>query len=240
MTAPSGREPADVMRLRATDAERARAASAVDAAVADGRLTWTEHSERYGQIWSAQTRGELLPPLADLGGTIELPQVQRVSAVFSKVARATSASTQQVYANAVFGAIVLDLTAMRPNQEIYVHASSFFGKVLIMVPDNATVVDHGEVRLGKRSALKTSPPPGGPVVRIDGKSSFGNLKVRRASDGLWDGHQPFAGQVGHVHLHQDQHVHFHRDQHIHYHGHHGHHDRHHRKHHKRNKWDGRW
>jgi hypothetical protein len=235
--------------MRATDAERARAASAVDAAVADGRLTWTEHSERYDQIWAAQTRGELLPPLADLGGTIDLPVVQRVTAVFSKVARAASAATQQVHANATFGAIVLDLTAMRPDQEILVHASSFCGKILIMVPDNATVVDQGEVFLAKRAALRTSPPPGGPVVRIDGKSTFGNLKVRRASEGPFDdfhhvvgplgplgplAHLGQLGQIGQLHLHQDQHVHFHRDQHIH--GGHGHHDRHHRKHHKRGRW----
>jgi hypothetical protein len=236
--------------MRATDAERAKAASAVDAAVADGRLTWTEHSERYGQIWAAQTRGELLPPLADLGGSIDTPVVQRVTAVFSKVARATSAATQQVHAKATFGAIVLDLTAMRPNQEILVHASSFCGKILIMVPDDATVVDQGRVLLGKRAAVRTSPPPGGPVVRIDGKSSLGNLKVRRASQGQFDEphHMSMAGQlsmpgqvgqIGALHLHQDQHVHIHRGKQVHIHGgHHGHDDGHHRKHHKRHKRGG--
>jgi uncharacterized protein DUF1707 len=178
-------QPKDVLRLRATDAERARAASTVDAAVVDGRLTWTEHSERYGQIWAARTRAELLPPLADLGGTIEIPQAQRVVVAFSKVLRAVSTSTQRVYAKATFGAIVLDLTALRPGQEIDVHASSFCGKVVIMVPDDATVVDRGEVFLGKRAASLTSPPPGGPVIRIDGRSSFGNLKVVRARDRYW-------------------------------------------------------
>jgi hypothetical protein len=235
MTAPVGREPKDALTMRATDAERARAASAVDAAVADGRLTWTEHSERYDQIWSAQTRGELLPPLADLGGTIDLPQVQRVTAAFSKVTRAVSSSTQQLHAKATFGAIVLDLTAMRPNQEILVHASSFCGKILIVVPDNATVVDQGQVFLGKRAALRTSPPPGGPVIRIDGKSSFGNLKVRRASEAQLEGFEHLfgMGMFGQA----PQHVHFHRDQHVHYHGQHG---RRHRKHHGHGTWDGGW
>jgi hypothetical protein len=245
MTSTLGREPKNALTMRASDAERARAASTVDAAVADGRLTWTEHSERYDQIWSAQTRGELLPALADLGGTIDIPQVQRVTAVCSKVARAVSSSTQRLHAKATFGAVVLDLSAMRANQEILVHASSFCGKILIVVPDDATVVDEGQVFLGKRSALRTAPPPGGPVIRIDGKSSFGNLKVRRAGEAHVEAFEhPFAmgmglGMMGQV----PQHVHFHRDHHVHY---HGHHDRKPWKHHKHWKhqggapWDGGW
>lgn len=219
-------EPQDALRMRATDAERARAASAVDAAVADGRLTWTEHAERYGQIWAAQTRGELLPPLADLGGTIEIPQTQRVVVAFSKVQRAVAGSTQEVFAKATFGAIVLDLTALRPGNQLLVHASSFCGKILIMVPDDATVIDRGEVFLGKRAALRTSPPPGGPVIRIDGRSSLGNLKVRRASDD--HGLEHLLGQVGpvrHLHIHHDRHLHLH-----------GQHDP--RRRRKQRKWDG--
>src|SRR5436853_3420763 len=106
MTEPVPYQPNPTLRV--SDAERARAASAVDAAVADGRLTWTEHSERSGQIWAAQTRAELTPPLADLGPvSLDLPQVQQVTAVFSKVGRATSAATQEVNATAIFGVSVL-------------------------------------------------------------------------------------------------------------------------------------
>ena len=231
-------------RLRISDAERARAAGELDAAVADGRLTWTEHSERSGLVWAAQTRADLAPPLADLGASIdvETPQVQRVVATFSKVGRAISASTRQVYANAVFGAIVLDLSAMRPGQEIFVQASSFCGKVLVLVADNATVVDEGDVLLGKRAALRTSPPPGGPLVRLAGRSAFGNLKVRRASEGLF-GHRPevFA-QLRHLTGAGEQHVHLHQDRHVHLHGRHHdrhydrHSDRHDRRRHRRDAW----
>jgi hypothetical protein len=219
-------EPGDGLTRRVTDAERSRAANAVDAAVTDGRLTWTEHSERSGQIWAAQTRGELMPALAGLGPVrIDPLQVQRVSAVCSKVSRAISAATQEVHASAVFGAIVLDLTAMRPGQEIDVQASSFCGKVLIMVADDATVIDQGDVLLGKRSALRTAVPTGGPVVRLAGRSAFGNLKVRRAGEGLYGEHGDLFGAFGpaggfgafggagrgerHLHLHRDQHIHYH-------------------------------
>jgi hypothetical protein len=216
MTEPVPYQPNPTLRV--SDAERARAASAVDAAVADGRLTWTEHSERSGQIWAAQTRAELAPPLADLGPvSLDLPQVQHVVAVFSKVGRATSAATQELHARAMFGTIVLDLTAMRPGQHITVNARSFCAKILIMVSDDATVVDEGEVFLAKRAALRTSPPPGGPVVRLTGRSSFGKLDVRRAADEP-HGFGPVLGHLSqlpagpgeqHIHLHQDRHLHVH-------------------------------
>lgn len=179
------------MRLRATDAERARAASAIDAAVLDGRLTWAEHYERYGMVWAAQTRGELGPPLADLGGMTELPQVQRVTAVFAKLIRAVAARTQRVHARATFGAIVLDLTALRPGQEIDVEASSFCGKVVILAPRDAHVVDRGDAALGKR-VVRRGAGSGGPVIRVDGRSVLGKLVVL----------SPASGPViRHVHVH---------------------------------------
>src|SRR4051812_46937888 len=152
----------DGLTLRVSDAERASAARVIDSAVADGRLTWTEHAERSALIWAARTRAELAPPLADLGPATPVPaQTQHLLARFSKVVRAVSATTQQVSAHAVFGAIVFDLSAMRPGEVLTIEASSFCGKVLVLVPPDATVLDQGEVLLGKRAMQRQTPPPGG-------------------------------------------------------------------------------
>ncbi|MFL6142653.1 MAG: DUF1707 domain-containing protein [Labedaea sp.] len=167
----------DGLTLRVSDAERAGAAGVLDAAVADGRLTWAEHGERSELVWAARTRAELVPPLADLGPATPAQPTQHVLARFSKVVRAVSPTTQHVSARAVFGAIVFDLSAMRPGQVLTIEASSFCGKVLLLVPPDATVLDQGEVLLGKRAMLRSAPVPGGPVVRLTGRSTLGNLKV---------------------------------------------------------------
>jgi hypothetical protein len=176
-------DPDGMPARRVSDAERARAASEVDAAVADGRLTWTEHAERTGLIWAARTRDELLPPIADLGPVaLEPSRSQQVNVFCSKVIRAVAAGTGQVGARARFGAIVLNLAALRPGEAIDVAASSFCGKVMIIVPDDATVIDEGDVILGKRATPRGPADPGGPVIRLTGRSTLGNLKVFRSGD----------------------------------------------------------
>lgn len=218
----------DDLALRITDEERARAAGLLDAAVADGRLTWTEHSERTGLVWAARTRGDLGPHLADLG---EIPRpdspTRHVLAVASKVSRALEPG-QVVVARALFGAVILDFSLLQPGEQVEVEASSFCGKVIIYVPENATVIDHGTVVLGKRTVVGAPPGPGGPVVRLSGRSTLGHLRVHRGLDDPWHRHG-HHGHHGHHHEGGARHVHIHHDRHLHLHGadhhRHGHRDR---------------
>jgi hypothetical protein len=53
-------------RLRASDADRDRAASVLNEALAEGRLTPEEHSERLDSIYAAKTQADLVPVLEDL------------------------------------------------------------------------------------------------------------------------------------------------------------------------------
>ncbi|MGH3155380.1 MAG: DUF1707 SHOCT-like domain-containing protein, partial [Streptosporangiaceae bacterium] len=53
-------------RLRASDADREQAADVLNAALAEGRLTVNEHSERLDAIYQAKTQAELVPLLDDL------------------------------------------------------------------------------------------------------------------------------------------------------------------------------
>ena len=55
-------------RLRASDADRDRAASVLNEALAEGRLTAEEHSERLDSIYAAKTQADLVPLLEDLPG----------------------------------------------------------------------------------------------------------------------------------------------------------------------------
>jgi hypothetical protein len=53
-------------RLRASDADRDAAATVINNALAEGRLTAEEHSDRLDAIYSAKAQADLLPLLEDL------------------------------------------------------------------------------------------------------------------------------------------------------------------------------
>lgn len=169
------------LTIRISDEDRASAAQALDAAVADGRLSWTEHAERSEHVWAARTRGDLVPVLADLGSdAVRRPsgEPQRVQVTLSKVVR-TPDTTRPIEAFAKFGAVFLDLTGLRPGERVELSASSFCGKVVLHVGADTQVIDDGDVWLGKRKVLGTPPGPGGPVVHVTGRSSLGHFKVFR-------------------------------------------------------------
>ena len=170
------------LTIRISDDDRAEAARSLDAAVADGRLSWTEHAERSEVVWAARTRGDLVPVLADLGSQppARMPsgQAQRVHVTLSKVIR-TPDTSRPIEAYAKFGAVFLDLTGLRPGERVALSASSFCGKVVLHVGEDTQVIDDGDVWLGKRKVLGTPPPPGGPVVHVTGRSSLGHFKVFR-------------------------------------------------------------
>lgn len=159
---------------RISDREREAAVARLNAAVADGRLTWPEHNDRLTRAYAARTSAELAPVLADLGAP-EVP-AQRVVAVGSKIQRALQPGRVEV--KAVFGAVILDLSGLSGDTEVEVVANAFCGKVIITVPGNATVLDEGNAVLGKR-ALPGAAPGAGPRVRITGRATLSKLAVVR-------------------------------------------------------------
>jgi hypothetical protein len=160
---------------RLSDDERWEATRILDAAVADGRITWAEHAERSEHVWAARTRGDLEPHLRDLGSP---DSVLEAAASFSKIIR-TPEGIREVHANAFFGAVILDLSGMQAGESVNVVAESFCGKIAVYVPYDAVVIDAGTVTLGKRKVFGTSEGRGGPVVRISGNVTLGNIKVFR-------------------------------------------------------------
>ena len=174
--------------LRISDADREQAVVTLNDAVADGRLTWDEHAERVELALKARTRADLAPYLADLGkpalrgGGVGTPQ--RVVARGSKIIRRPEPG-RRVEARALFGAVYLKLTDAEPGSEVLVEASSFCGKVVLIVGEDATVIDEGDAVLGKRKILTEAPSGEGPLIRITGRSTLGHLKVVQEGSDWW-------------------------------------------------------
>lgn len=175
--------------MRASDEERDRVAGVLAEALATGRLTPEEHSERLEAVYAARTRGQLAPLTDDLPEPSEAtPLAPRldtapVRAVFSKIRYGGQWPVPPEKAvRSVFGAAVIDLRhAVFTRREVVIRADSFFGKVEILLPDNAMVHDTGTALFGKRSLRGGKPPKqdDGPVVRVTGRSLFGHVRVVR-------------------------------------------------------------
>lgn len=171
------RPATDTALLRLSDVEREQAVALFNDAVAAGRLTWQEHAERVELAWRSRTHAELAPYLTDLPRPAAATSVpQRVLAVGSKIVRSPEPG-RRVAARALFGAVFLKLTDAAPGEELLVDASSFCGKVVLVVGADATVIDEGNAVLGKRKVLACAPSGGGPLIRITGRSTLGHLKV---------------------------------------------------------------
>ena len=184
-------------RLRASDADRDRAASVLNEALAEGRLTAEEHSERLDSIYAAKTQADLVPVLDDLpapaDATAPVPATGTgpersyhggpIIAIFGgavrkgrwRVAPASKVVT-------VFGGADLDLRdAILPGREITITAVSVFGGMSITVPPEMRVVDSGVAIFGGRDvAAETaeSESADSPVLRIHGACVFGGISVK--------------------------------------------------------------
>ena len=64
-------------RLRASDADREQAADVLNTALAEGRLSVTEHSDRLDAVYDAKTHAEIAPLIADLPAAASTPSPAR-------------------------------------------------------------------------------------------------------------------------------------------------------------------
>ena len=180
-------------RLRASDADRDRAASVLNEALAEGRLTAEEHSERLDSIYAAKTQADLVPVLDDLPAAAPVPAAGTgpersyhggpIIAIFGGAVRkgrwrVPPASTVVT----VFGGADLDLRdAILPGGEITIKAISVFGGMSITVPPEMRVVDSGVAVFGGRDVSGETPEsesPGAPVLRIQGACVFGGISIK--------------------------------------------------------------
>jgi hypothetical protein len=182
--------------LRASDADRDAAAAVVNNALAEGRLTADEHSDRLDSIYSAKTQAELVPLLSDLPGQRAMAPVTatsgqlaqsrrggRIVAIFSGATRKGAWHADPVMeVLAVFGGVELDFReAVLPGNEIVLRATTVLGGVEITVPPEMRVVDDGIAILGGRE-IHGGEGTGGadaPVLRLEGMCVLGGVEVKR-------------------------------------------------------------
>jgi hypothetical protein len=183
-------------QLRASDADRDQAASVINTALAEGRLSVAEHSDRLDRIYQAKTQAELVPLLQDLpvqaGAPVPAPRGelepsakrrQFIVAIFGGASRKGSWHVEpNITAVTVFGGATLDFRDVQlPAQEIRLHASCVFGGVDIVVPPEMRVVDSGFALFGGRdigSGSAESNDPNAPVLRLSGITLFGGLGAK--------------------------------------------------------------
>jgi hypothetical protein len=182
--------------LRASDADRDAAAAVVNNALAEGRLTADEHSERLDAIYSAKTQSELAPLLADLPGQrgavpatatagplAQTRHGSRIVAIFSGASRKGAWHPEPVMeVVTVFGGAELDFReAVLPGNEIVLRATTVLGGIEITVPPEMRVVDNGIAILGGREISGGQGPagPDAPVLRLEGICELGGVEVRR-------------------------------------------------------------
>ena len=200
----SPQDPSEISRMRISDADRDRAASVLSQALAEGRLTPEEHSERLDAIYAAKTQAEITPVVSDLPGaaaalaspegTLATPSAgetgvasrnpARLAAVFGGITRKGAWRVpQELEAVTIFGGADLDLRdAILPGREIHIRAICVLGGVDIKVPPEMHVIDDGWAVMGGREIPPDSPEsnsPDAPVLRLSGLSVLGGLTVKR-------------------------------------------------------------
>ncbi len=184
-------------RLRASDADRDRAASVLNEALAEGRLTAEEHSQRLDSIYAARTHADIVPLIDDLparsdftspalrsgGQPAPAGSARPIVAIFGGATRkgawrAPHSSTVVT----VFGGADIDLRyATLPAREITIRAFSVFGGVSITVPPEMHVIDSGFAIFGGRDVSGESAQSErleAPVLHLTGFCLFGGVAVK--------------------------------------------------------------
>ena len=176
--------------LRASDADRDRTAAMLGGALAAGRLTTTEHANRLDAAYSATTLGELAQLTRDLPADDQtdtgLAAVDHaeVAARFSKVIRSGRwVAGRRTRLTARFGALIVNLSdAVLPGREIRLDIDAFCGKLIVIVPAGAQVIDEGGALFAKRaiySRRDDAAETGGPLIRLTGDARFAKVAVHR-------------------------------------------------------------
>jgi hypothetical protein len=173
--------------LRASDTDRERVVAMLTDALADGRLSGDEHSERTAAALSARTLGELAGLTTDLAmpdqQPLRLDGGHSVTAFFGSEERyGRWVVPASVTCSAVFGEAVLDLReALLQDRHVVVTVYAFLGRVRLIVPAGVEVMLNGTGVLGRqRGGTVQWPPPGSdvPVIEVRGYVVASEILVR--------------------------------------------------------------
>lgn len=200
---PAHPEPKD---LRAADADRERVAQILHDAVGEGRLTVTEADDRLKTVYAAKTLGELEPVTADLPVPSPMSTAPDAQVHDSRIGGTPDGSTaisimggaerrgnwvvpRQFNAVSIMGGVDLDLTQARfAARETTITVFALMAGVDIIVPDDVEVHVRGVGLMGafedmtrkrKHDDSDQSPPPGAPIVIVNGVALMAGVEVKR-------------------------------------------------------------
>ena len=171
--------------ILAGDRDRDASIELLSGAVAEGRLTLEEFSDRVGLAHTARTREDLVRLTRDL--PVVRPDASpavapaRYRALFSRlVRRGPWELEQRSSVRCVCGTVVLDLTQVRlrgPETQLDIY--NLFGTVTVIVPEEVQVSVMGGGAFASE-VIETPPPsvPGAPRLRIVARGAGGTLYVR--------------------------------------------------------------
>jgi len=192
--------------MRASDADRERVAQILHNALAEGRITVQELEERLDAVYAAKTLAELEPPVSDLpvtGAGVVAPATPRALtpderiggvpgstmsvAVMSGVERKGPWTVPPQHTSFAFwGGVDIDLRNARfAERQTTITAVAIMGGIDIVVPDDIIVEVTGSGLMGafetqeRRGVSQQPPPPGAPVVKVNGFAFWGGVTVTR-------------------------------------------------------------
>jgi hypothetical protein len=168
----------------------------LSAAFAEGALDTDEFERRVTVVHRSGSLQEIEGLLADLPLTTQVAVAQqtalvpvsqappgaRTLSVFGSTTRAGAwAVPQRLSVRAVFGNVELDFrNAVLPAGPVDLEVSAVFGNIEITVPPHLAVASDGVAILGNFDHVDRAAqdlPPDAPVLRIRGKSVFGNVEI---------------------------------------------------------------
>lgn len=183
-------------RLRASDSDREKAASVINEALAEGRLSVAEHSQRLDAVYEAKTHAEIAPLIEDLPARATASQPaprtdmppatghgSQIVAIFGGATRKGRWHAEpNMNAVTIFGGATLDFReAVLPAREMTLNTTCIFGGIEIIVPPEMRVVDRGVAIFGGRdtgSDTAEADSPDAPVLRLTGLTLFGGIDVK--------------------------------------------------------------
>jgi hypothetical protein len=171
-----------VRDLRASDADRERVVAVLGEALADGRITMEEHSERTSRAYAARTLGELTGLTGDLSPEEAQPILvddRPVSVFFGRTRREGRwVVPVKLPILALFGTVELDLReAVLQRRHIVVDTLVLGGRIRLLVPEGVSVNVTGRTILSTRD-LRARPMQDGPTVEVGGTMIFGSVRAR--------------------------------------------------------------
>jgi hypothetical protein len=181
-------DEAEPPAILAGDRDRDGSIELLSGAVAEGRLTLEEFSDRVGLAQTARTQSELavltrdLPAAAPATDPVPVPDAARHLAFCSAlVRRGPWELPARSSFRCIFGTVVLDLSQARlSGSELELEVYNLFGTVTVIVPEEIQVSVTGG-GLFASQVIKTAAGPsvaGAPRLRISARGPGGTLTVR--------------------------------------------------------------